>query len=81
MDKEPDIVERLRNHVAITTRLHYAKDGYPEPVQVHGPSPICLEAADEIERLRKERDEARLHCLLHEKEDADANNAEFRRTH
>ena len=59
MDKEPDIVERLRNHVAITTRLHYAKDGYPEPVQVHGPSPICLEAADEIERLRAERDEAR----------------------
>jgi hypothetical protein len=49
---ESDIVTRLRGHIAITTRLHYAKDGYPEPVYVHGPSPICQEAADEIERLR-----------------------------
>jgi hypothetical protein len=56
---DPDIVTRLRGHIAITTRLHYAKDGYPEPVYVHGPSPICQEAADEIERLRFERDEAR----------------------
>ena len=56
---DPDIVTRLRGHIAITTRLHYAKDGYPEPVYVHGPSPICQEAADEIERLRAERDEAR----------------------
>jgi hypothetical protein len=56
---DQDIVTRLRGHIAITTRLHYAKDGYPEPVYVHGPSPICQEAADEIERLRKERDEAR----------------------
>lgn len=47
-----DIVARLRGHIAITTRLHYAKDGFPEPVYVHGPSPICQEAADEIERLR-----------------------------
>jgi hypothetical protein len=54
-----DIVTQLRNHIAITTRMHYAKDGFPEPVFVHGPSPICQEAADEIERLRKERDEAR----------------------
>lgn len=60
---DPDIVTQLRGHIAITTRLHYAKDGYPEPVYVHGPSPICQEAADEIERLRKERDEARqLYC-------------------
>lgn len=51
---DPDIVTRLRGHIAITTRLHYAKDGYPEPVYVHGPSPICQEAADEIERLREE---------------------------
>ena len=56
---DPDIVTQLRGHIAITTRLHYAKDGYPEPVYVHGPSPICQEAADEIERLRKERDDAR----------------------
>lgn len=55
-----DIVTRLRGHIAITTRLHFAKDGYPEPVYVHGPSPICQEAADEIERLREERDEARI---------------------
>ncbi len=54
-----DIVARLRGHIAITTRIHYAKDGYPEPVYVHGPSPICQEAVDEIERLRAERDEAR----------------------
>ena len=54
-----DIVARLRGHIAITTRVHDAKDGYPEPVYIHGPSPICQEAADEIERLRKERDEAR----------------------
>lgn len=54
-----DIVTRLRGHISITSRIHYAKDGYPEPVYVHGPSPICQEAADEIERLRKERDEAR----------------------
>lgn len=33
---------------------------------------ICREAADEIERLRRK---------LHDKEDADANNDEFRRTH
>jgi hypothetical protein len=52
---DPDIVTRLRGHIAMTTRLHYAKDGYPEPVYVHGPSPICQEAADEIERLRNER--------------------------
>ena len=52
---DPDIVTRLRGHIAITTRLHYAKDGYPEPVYVHGPSPICQEAADEIERLRAAR--------------------------
>jgi hypothetical protein len=59
-----DIVTRLRGHIAMTTRLHYAKDGYPEPVYVHGPSPICQEAADEIERLRAERDEARrLYCV------------------
>lgn len=51
---ESDIVARLRGHIAITTRLHYAKDGFPEPVYVHGPSPICQEAADEIERLRAE---------------------------
>lgn len=56
---EVDIVTRLRGHIAITTRIHYAKDGYPEPVYVHGPSPICHEAAEEIERLRAERDEAR----------------------
>jgi len=49
-----DIVTRLRDHIAITTRIHYAKDGYPEPVYVYGPSPICQEAANEIERLRKE---------------------------
>lgn len=48
-----DIVTQLRNHIAITTRMHYAKDGFPEPVFVHGPSPICQEAADEIERLRR----------------------------
>ena len=53
-----DIVARLRGHIAITTRIHYAEDGYPKPVYVHGPSPVCQEAADEIERLRKERDEA-----------------------
>lgn len=47
-----DIVARLRGHIAITTRIHYAKDGYPEPVYVHGPSPICQEAADHIEHLR-----------------------------
>lgn len=56
---DDDIVTRLRGHIAITTRVHYAKDGYPEPVYVHGPSPICQEAADEIERLRAERDETR----------------------
>ena len=56
MKSEPDIVTRLRGHIAITTRLHFAKDGFAEPVYVHGPSPICQEAADEIERLRKERD-------------------------
>lgn len=49
---DSDIVTRLRGHIAITTRIHYAKDGYPEPVYAHGPSPICQEAADEIERLR-----------------------------
>ena len=60
MTSDPtDIVHQLRNHIAITTRMHYAKDGFPEPVFVHGPSPICQEAADEIERLRAERDEAR----------------------
>jgi len=60
-----DIVARLRGHIAITTRVHYAKDGYPEPVYVHGSSPICQEAADEIERLRNERDEARREvCVL-----------------
>lgn len=53
-----DIVARLRGHIAITTRLHYAKDGFPEPVYVHGPSPICQEAADEIDRLRKELEES-----------------------
>lgn len=47
-----DIVARLRGHIAITTRIHYAKDGYPEPVYVHGPCPICQEAADHIEHLR-----------------------------
>ena len=56
---DQDIVTRLRGHIAITTRIHYAKDGYPEPVYAHGLSPICQEAADEIERLRAERDEAR----------------------
>ena len=50
---QDDIVTQLRNHIAITTRMHYAKDGFPEPVFVHGPSPICQEAADEIERLRR----------------------------
>lgn len=59
MTDSTDIVTRLRGHIAITTRLHYAKDGYPEPVYIHGPSPICQEAADEIQRLRAERDEAR----------------------
>lgn len=54
-----DIVARLRGHIAITTRLHYAKDGYPEPILVHGPSPICQEAADEIVMLRAQRDQAR----------------------
>ena len=49
-----DLITRLRNHIAITTKIHYSpKDGYPEPVMVHGPSPICQEAADEIERLRE----------------------------
>lgn len=57
--QDDDIVARLRGHIAITSRIHYAKDGFPEPVFVHGPSPICQEAADEIERLRAERDEAR----------------------
>ena len=52
-----DIVIRLRGHIAITTRIAFAKDGFPEPVYVHGPSPICQEAADEIESLRAERDE------------------------
>ena len=52
---DSDIITRLRRHIAITTRIHYAKDGYPEPVYVHGPSPICQEAADEIERLRAAR--------------------------
>lgn len=67
MTDSTDIVTRLRGHIAITTRLHYAKDGYPEPVYVHGPSPICQEAADEIERLRKERDEARREvCSMNE---------------
>ena len=56
---DTDIVTRLRRHIAITTRIHFAKDGYPEPVYSHGPSPICQEAAEEIERLRVERDEAR----------------------
>jgi hypothetical protein len=51
-----DIVTRLRGHIAITTRLAFAKDGFPEPVYIHGPSPICQEAADEIERLRVELD-------------------------
>lgn len=64
---EVDIVTRLRGHIAITTRIHYAKDGYPEPVYVHGPSPICHEAAEEIERLRAERDEARREvCSMNE---------------
>jgi hypothetical protein len=63
-----DIVARLRGHIAITSRIHYAKDGFPEPVFVHGPSPICQEAADEIERLRAERDEARRQVCM-----ADAN--------
>lgn len=53
---DQDIVTRLRGHIAITTRLHFAKDGFAEPVYVHGPSPICQEAADEIERLRNTRD-------------------------
>lgn len=53
MTSDPtDIVHQLRNHIAITTRMHYAKDGFAEPVYVHGPSRICQEAADEIERLR-----------------------------
>ena len=56
---DKDIVTRLRGHIAITLHLNYPKDGYPESVYVHGPSPICQEAADEIERLRAERDEAR----------------------
>lgn len=65
MTDSTDIVTRLRRHIAITTRIHFAKDGYPEPVYVHGPSPICQEAADEIERLRAERDEARREvCVL-----------------
>lgn len=55
--RSDDIVARLRGHIAITTRVHYAKDGFPEPVYVHGPSPICQEAADEIERLRARIDE------------------------
>lgn len=53
---DPDIVTRLRGHIAVTTRLHFAKDGFAEPVYVHGPSPICQEAAAEIERLRNTRD-------------------------
>ena len=33
---------------------------------VHGPSPICQEAADEIDQLREERDEARREvCWFH----------------
>ena len=56
---DPDIVTRLRGHIAITLHLNYPQDGYPESVYVHGPSPICQEAADEIKRLLAERDEAR----------------------
>jgi hypothetical protein len=71
MTSDPtDIVHQLRNHIAITTRMHYAKDGFPEPVFVHGPSPICQEAADEIERLRKELEESER--LLDEYQRADA---------
>jgi hypothetical protein len=68
---DQDIVTRLRGHIAITLHLNYPKDGYPESVYVHGPSPICQEAADEIERLRAERDEARrMFCKCHAQAEA-----------
>jgi len=66
-----DIVTRLRGHIAVTTRIHYAKDGYPEPVYVHGPSPICQEAADEIERLRKQLQESEKLVDEYQRENAD----------
>lgn len=68
---DPDIVARLRGHIAITTRIHYAKDGYLEPVLVHGPSPICQEAADEIERLKKELQESEKLVDEYQRENAD----------
>lgn len=63
---DTDILTRLRGHDAIFTRIHYAKDGCLE--YVHGPIPICQEAADEIEQLRAERDEARrIACEMEER--------------
>lgn len=54
-------------------------DDLVKELRAFGANGYMLRAADEIERLRKERDEARRQ--LHDKEDADANNDEFRRTH
>ena len=47
-----DIVARLRSDTSITTLIYSKKHGLPNPLYVHGISPICSEAADEIERLR-----------------------------
>jgi len=66
-----DIVARLRGHIAITTRIHYAKDGFPKPVYVHGPSPICQEAADEIERLRQQLEDCEKLLDEYQRETAD----------
>ena len=49
-----DIVERLRN----ATRP-YMQLGWPLPYKVQRSEPLWHEAADEIERLRRDRDEAR----------------------
>ena len=71
MTDKQDIITRLRGHIAITIRIDYAKDGYTKPVYVHGPSPICQEAANEIELLRKELEESERLLDEYQREAAD----------
>jgi len=71
MTDKQDIVIRLRKHIAITTQLHYTKDSYPKPMYIHGPSQICQEAADEIERLRNELEESEKLLDEYQREAAD----------
>lgn len=56
-----DIVERMRAH--ITNRGGMSRDADGNPVAPNGAWAMMLEAANEIERIRKANDEASAHVM------------------